>query len=131
MSNPNSRVLVEKLRQASDARGLVFEPLDAVGLAQQRNVHVVLTLPGHIRGNHAHRVGTEVTAILGPAKVTYRENETVTAIEVPANETWRFVFPPGITHAFENTGTEPMIIVSFNSVPHDPDNPDTYRDPLV
>jgi dTDP-4-dehydrorhamnose 3,5-epimerase-like enzyme len=131
MSNPNSRVLVEKLRQASDARGLVFEPLDAAGLAQQRNVHVVLTLPGHIRGNHAHRVGTEVTTILGPGKVTYRENETVTAIEVPANETWRFVFPPGIAHTFENTGAGPMIIVSFNSVPHDPDNPDTYRDPLV
>jgi dTDP-4-dehydrorhamnose 3,5-epimerase-like enzyme len=87
MSNPNSRVLVEKLRQASDARGLVFEPLDAARLAQQRNVHVVLTLPGHTRGNHAHRVGTEVTTILGPAKVTYRENETMTAIEVPANET--------------------------------------------
>ena len=104
MSNPNSRVLIEKLRQASDARGLVYEPLDAAGLAQQRNVHVVLTLPGQIRGNHAHRFGTEVTAIQGPAKVTYRENEAVTAIEVPGNETWRFVFPPGIPHALRTPG---------------------------
>ena len=131
MTTPNSRVLIEKLRQASDARGMVFEPLDAAGLAEQRNVHVVITLPGHTRGNHAHRLGTEVTAVLGPARVTFREGDTVTVLDVPPNETWRFVFPPGVAHAFQNSGTEPMIIVSFNSVAHDPDKPDTFRDPLA
>jgi UDP-2-acetamido-2,6-beta-L-arabino-hexul-4-ose reductase len=126
----SSRVTVEKLRMASDARGVVFEPLDAAGLAQQRNVHVVVTLPGHIRGNHSHRVGTEVTTVLGPASVRFREDDTVTRLEVPASEAWRFIFPPGIAHAFENCGDAPLIIVSFNTESHDPNAPDTIRDPI-
>ena len=129
MTTP-SRVIIDKLRMASDARGVVFEPLDAVGLSQQRNVHVVVTMPGHIRGNHSHRVGTEVTTVLGPASVRYRENEIVTRLEVPASEAWRFTFPPGIAHAFENCGDTPLIIVSFNTETHDPNQPDTVRDPV-
>lgn len=125
-----SRVVIDKLRIASDARGIVFEPLDAAGLAQQRNVHVVITLPGHVRGNHSHRLGTEVTTVLGPASVKYKEDDAITRLEVPANEAWRFVFPPGISHAFENCGPAPLIIVSFNTESHDPNNPDTLRDPV-
>jgi len=124
----NTRVSIEKLRCSTDARGFVFEPLDALGLRQQRNVHVVLTMPGQTRGNHSHRTGTEVSAVIGPARVTYRESTDVTTIDVPANEVWRFVFPPGVPHAFRNSGSAPMVIVSFNTVPHDPDNPDTVRD---
>lgn len=125
-----SRVSIDKLRMASDVRGVVFEPLDAVGLSQQRNVHVVITMPGHVRGNHSHRMGTEVTTVLGPASVRYRENDIVTRLEVPAFEAWRFTFPPGIAHAFENCGNTPLIIVSFNTEAHDPDQPDTVRDPV-
>lgn len=125
-----SRVQVDKLRLASDARGIVFEPLDAAGLAQQRNVHVVVTLPGQVRGNHSHRVGTEVTTVLGPASVKYKEADVITRLEVPAGEAWRFIFPPGIAHAFENCGDTPLIIVSFNTEAHDPSNPDTVRNPV-
>lgn len=126
----SSRVTIDKLRIAGDARGIVFEPLDAAGLAKQRNVHVVVTLPGHVRGNHSHLVGTEVTTVLGPASVRYRENGAVTRLEVPPSEAWRFTFPPGISHAFENCGDAPLIIVSFNTETHDPANPDTVRDPV-
>lgn len=124
-------VTIEKLRRAVDARGQVFEPLDALGLRGQRNVHVVLTEPGHIRGNHFHHAGTEVSAVLGPARVRYREEGEVTTVDVPADEVWRFVFPPGVVHAFQNVGTAPMIIVSFNTLPHDPDHPDTAREVIL
>lgn len=124
-------VTIHKLRRASDARGQVFEPLDMRELGEQRNVHVVLTEPGQIRGNHFHRVGTEVSAVVGPARVRYREGTEVTTIEVPPGEAWRFTFAAGVVHAFQNIGSAPMIIVSFNTVAHDPQNPDTQRDVIL
>lgn len=127
----SARVQVDKLRRATDARGQVFEPLDAAGLADQRNVHVVVTAPGHIRGNHFHDRGTEVTAVAGPAHVRYREDSEVVDADIPADEVWRFVFPPGVVHAFQNTGTTDLVIVSFNSIAHDPERPDTTREVIL
>lgn len=124
-------VIVEKLRRAIDARGQVFEPLDALELGAQRNVHVVLTAPGHIRGNHFHHTGIEISAVVGPARVRYREGDQLTTLDVPDAEVWRFVFPPGVPHAFQNTGPAPMLIVSFNTVAHDPEHPDTMRDRIL
>lgn len=132
------------LRQARDARGVVFEPLDATGLAAQRNVHVVLSAPGAVRGNHFHRVLHEVTVVVGPARVAWRpatvaaegakvsaETSAAGSVDVPAGETWRFEFPPGIAHAYLNTGEATQVLVAFSSEPHDPANPDTYRDPVL
>jgi dTDP-4-dehydrorhamnose 3,5-epimerase-like enzyme len=126
-----TKVSVEPLRRASDARGFVFEPLNAAELGMQRNVHVVLTEPQQIRGNHFHTNSIEVTAVAGPALVRYREDGLLHTVDVPADETWRFVFPPGVTHAFQNPGTRPLVIVSFNSLPHDPAIPDTTRDVIL
>jgi len=125
------KVIVEKMNRAIDHRGQVFEPLDAAGLAAQRNTHVVLTEPGHIRGNHFHTRGTEVTTIVGPARVRYREDSAATDLDIPAGEVWRLTFPPGIVHAFQNTGSAPMLIVSFNTTAHDPANPDTTREVIL
>lgn len=126
-----SRVTIETLRRATDVRGSVFEPLDALGLAAHHNVHVVLTDPLHIRGNHFHTRGSEVTTVIGPARVRYREDGELHTMEVPTNEVWRFSFPAGITHAFQNPGPAVMIIVSFNSLSHDPADPDTTRDVIL
>jgi dTDP-4-dehydrorhamnose 3,5-epimerase-like enzyme len=106
----------------------VFEPLDAEGLAIQKNVHVVLTAPGEIRGNHFHESGTEVTAVSGPARVRIKNANTLETHDIPEGETWRFTFPAHVTHAFQNTGSTPLVIVSFNTLPHDPANPNTTRD---
>lgn len=125
------KVIVEPLRRTLDARGQVFEPLDALGLAAQRNVHVVTTLPQNIRGNHYHHEGTEVSVVVGPARVRYRIGADVTTVDVPADEAWRFVFPPRVTHAFQNTGAGPMLIISFNTRAHDPERPDTTREVIL
>jgi dTDP-4-dehydrorhamnose 3,5-epimerase-like enzyme len=124
-------VKVERLRTAVDARGDVFEPLDAAGLSAQRNVHVVWTHPGQVRGNHFHSEGYEISAVRGPALVRYREGGELTELHVPPGEAWRFTFPPGVVHAFQNTGETPMIIVSFNTTPHDPARPDTTREVVL
>ena len=113
-------VAIERLRRATDQRGYVYEPLDDALLKDQRNVHVVITKPGEIRGNHFHPSGTEITSVSGPFRVRIKDACSTVTHDVPEGETWRFTFPAGVTHAFANTGTAPIVIVSFNTVPHDP-----------
>lgn len=129
----------QPLRLSSDARGVVFEPLDAAALGAQRNVHVVLTAPGAVRGNHFHRLTQEVAAVVGPARVSWRparatgggEMPPAESVDVPAGQAWRFTFPPGTAHAYRNTGETTMVLVAFASRPHDPTDPDTFRDALL
>jgi len=126
-----SRVRIEPLGAFRDARGCLFEPLNAAQIADQRNVHVVLTAPGAVRGNHLHRAATEVTAVVGPCLVRFSEGGVAQDVEVPAGEVWRFTIPPGVAHAYRNTGDKVMILVSFSSLAHDPANPDTERAPVI
>lgn len=109
----------------------MFEPLAAGAFAEQRNVHVVLTEPGATRGNHRHLRGTEILTVTGPALVRTREDGEVVDTEVPAGEAYRFTIPPGVAHAVRNTGTAPIVLVSFNTEAHDPENPDVVRDVLI
>lgn len=125
------RTLIEPLQAHRDARGSLFEPLNDRELASQKNVHVVLTEPGGVRGNHFHRTAVEMTAVVGPCLVRLKEVEQVRDIEVPAGEIWRFTIPPGVVHAYRNTGMGPMVLVSFNTGLHDPANPDTVREALL
>lgn len=117
-----SAAAVEQIRVFSDARGQVYEPLAGEILSGQRNAHVALTEPGCVRGNHHHQRGVETTVVAGPALVRCRENGALKDFEVPAGAVFRFVFPPGVTHAIKNTGARPSAIVSFSTVSHDPSN---------
>jgi dTDP-4-dehydrorhamnose 3,5-epimerase-like enzyme len=124
-------VEIRKLKVHADARGAVFEPLEAALLNGWRNVHTVISEPGAVRGNHRHVRGTEVTAVLGPALVRYRCGAQIEEQQVPAGEAWRFVFPPGTAHAFKNTGTQPSVLVSFNTEAHDGARPDAEHEQLI
>ena len=118
-------VEIETLRVHSDERGSLFEPVDEPALAAQRNVHVVLTWPNAVRGNHYHREAWEVTTVFGPCLVRWRDADGLHDVDVPAGEAWRFRIPPGVAHAYRNTGTTAMVLVSFGSRPHDPSGGDT------
>lgn len=121
----------ETLRVFRDTRGIVFEPVSAAELAAQQNVHVVLTQPGEVRGNHYHREATEILSTVGPALVRLRSAGVVTDYQVPAGEVWRFVLPPGTSHAIQHPGPGPGLAVSFSTRAHNPHNPDTHRDVLI
>jgi UDP-2-acetamido-2,6-beta-L-arabino-hexul-4-ose reductase len=126
---PNAHV--EPVELKADARGVLLEPIDAGALGGQRNAHLVLTLPGAIRGNHYHERGTEIAVVLGPALVRLREDGAVRDIGVPYGAAYRLVIPPGVSHAFKGTGSAPLVIVSFNSEIHDPSAPDVVRDEIL
>ncbi len=125
------RFTVQRLEAREDARGVVFEPLGADEIANHRNVHVVLTHPGGVRGNHYHQRGTEILTIYGPALVRLRDGKTLTDIRAASGEVLRVTIPPGIGHAIRNIGTDPMVLVSFSTEPHDHENPDLVRDMLL
>jgi dTDP-4-dehydrorhamnose 3,5-epimerase-like enzyme len=127
----SARVTVYPVKTHRDARGSLFEPLNDEELAGQKNVHVVLTQPNEVRGNHAHRTAVETTSVVGPCLIRLKEAGAIRDLEVPEGETWRLTIPPGVVHAFRNTGTSVMVLVSFSTNLHDPAGSDTVREQIL
>ena len=127
----SNSVQIEELPYHTDARGGVVEPLTPGLIPGQRNVHVVLTQPGTVRGNHFHKRGTEVFTVFGPALVRTREGDTVSDVMVPESAAWRFTIPPGVSHAIQNIGTGVMVLVAFNTEVHDRSDPDAFPDVIL
>jgi dTDP-4-dehydrorhamnose 3,5-epimerase-like enzyme len=125
------RARIESVKTFRDPRGSLFEPLDDAELAAQRNVHVVLTEPQEVRGNHVHETATETTTVVGPCLVRLKEAEAIRDVEVPAGEAWKFTIPPGVVHAYRNTGDATMVLVSFSTNLHDPNASDTRREQIL
>src|ERR1700690_1575642 len=123
--------LIESVKMHRDPRGVLFEPLSDAELAAQKNVHVVLTQPNEVRGNHVHLMAVETTSVVGPCLVRLKETEVIRDVEVPAGEIWRFTIPPGVVHAYRNTGDTVMILVSFSTNLHDPTGVDTRREVIL
>jgi len=114
-----------------DARGALFEPLTDAELGEQKNVHVVLTQPNEVRGNHRHLTAVETTSVVGPCMIRLKESGVIRDLDVPPGEIWRLTIPPGVVHAFRNTGESPMVLVSFSTNLHDPAGSDTVREPIL
>lgn len=132
MNTPaSSRVIVQPVKTHCDARGSLFEPLTDAELAGQKNVHVVLTQPDEVRGNHVHRTAVETTSVVGPCLVRIKEAGAIRDLEVPAGEVWRLTIPAGVVHAYKNTGDAAMVLVSFSTLAHDPSGSDTEREQIL
>jgi dTDP-4-dehydrorhamnose 3,5-epimerase-like enzyme len=131
LKTPNLLTLIEPVKTHRDARGSLFEPLSDAELAAQKNVHVVLTQPNEVRGNHVHLTAVETTSVVGPCLVRLKEMDVVRDVEVPAGEIWRFTIPPGVVHAYRNTGDAVMVMVSFSSSLHDPMGAETRREVIL
>jgi len=126
-----SRVVVQSVKTHCDARGSLFEPLTDAELAGQKNVHVVLTQPNEVRGNHVHQTAVETTSVVGPCLIRLKEDGSIRDLEVPAGEVWRLTIPPGVVHAFRNTGESMMVLVSFSTNLHDPAGSDSRREQIL
>jgi dTDP-4-dehydrorhamnose 3,5-epimerase-like enzyme len=131
MSNLAKQAAIHPVKTHRDARGALFEPLSDAELKNQKNVHVVLTQPNEVRGNHVHRTAVETTSVVGPCLVRLKEQGAIRDIEVPAGEILRLTIPPGVVHAFRNTGDSTMVLVSFSTNLHDPSGADTEREQIL
>ena len=122
---------IQAVKTHRDARGTLFEPLTDAELHAQKNVHVVLTQPNEVRGNHVHRTAVETTTVVGPCRVRLKEEGEIKDIDVAAGDILRLTIPPGVVHAFRNTGSSAMVLVSFSTNLHDPDGADTQREQIL
>ena len=110
--------MVERL--AGDERGLVLELLPAEDFVSQRNAHIVVRLPGIVRGNHYHTKGRETISVLGPSLVRFRNQGKIEEVVVPDKEAWRFVFLPGVSHAIKNLSREAislLLLIRWSTTP--------------
>jgi dTDP-4-dehydrorhamnose 3,5-epimerase-like enzyme len=125
------RVKVEQVILHQDSRGSVFEPLDPESLHGQQHVHVVVTEPGCVRGNHYHTRATEVVTVQGPALVRIRDEQGVQDTLVPEGAVTRFIIPLGVAHAIQNLGNRATLLVAFRDRADDPADPDVVREVLI
>jgi dTDP-4-dehydrorhamnose 3,5-epimerase-like enzyme len=121
----------KRLRVMSDSRGVVFEPVETADIERYKNAHVVLSGPGIIRGNHYHEQGEETMAVMGPALVRIKDNGGKSEVEVPAGDVYQFLFPQGVSHAIKNLSDQSNVLMAFNTIEHDPQNPDTVQDVIL
>lgn len=131
MDSNREPVTCETIAGHADERGTVFEPLAPEELSRYQNVHVVITLPGCVRGNHYHQRGYETVALMGPCQVRLRENGLERDLFVPAGAIYKLSIPPGVAHAFKNTGAIPNVLITFNTLPYDPRSADVVKDVLL
>jgi UDP-2-acetamido-2,6-beta-L-arabino-hexul-4-ose reductase len=124
-------VTVERIELRQDRRGFVFEPMTTSGLKDQRNTHVVITEPGCVRGNHYHLRATETLAVFGSWLVRYREAGTMKELRFGEREPARITIPPGIPHAFQNTGNGAAILTVFSDLSRQELLNDTVPDVLI
>ena len=94
-------------------------------------MHLVITLPGFIRGNHFHKKGIENLIIYGSALIRIKEQGEIIDIIVAENEAIRLTIPPGISHAIKNIGSNPNLLVAFNTIEHTEQDTDVYPDILI
>lgn len=123
-TNSSNKVLIIKLKSFDDERGKVFEPISDVSSSIINNIHVVITKPNTVRGNHYHIEGTETMICYGKAliKYKYNEEEIINNFIIDNDEIYKFIFPAGITHAIKNIGEKDVILLCFNTVNNNPKN---------
>ena len=125
------KVTIDHLDVHHDNRGCNFEPIEKDAIAAQQNVHIVISEPAAVRGNHYHIDGTEILAVMGEALVRIKENNHVYDVRVPAGEVYRFTIPPKVSHAIKNISNQPNFLIAFNSTEHDSEKPNMVSDDLI
>jgi UDP-2-acetamido-2,6-beta-L-arabino-hexul-4-ose reductase len=119
------------LHEKSDQRGSLAEFLKSSPMGQ---IFVSRTRPGVTRGNHYHHTKTEKFLVVqGEAVIRFRHIEKDEVIEHRVlGEDYRVLdIPPGYTHSIENVGQQELVTLFWASEIFDPDQPDTYFDPVL
>lgn len=115
----------------SDQRGSLAEFIKSPAMGQ---IFVSRTHPGVTRGNHFHHTKTEKFLVVqGDAVIRFLHIEGGQVIEYRVRgEDYRVLdIPPGYTHSIENVGRDELVTLFWSSQVFDPQNPDTFSQPVL
>ena len=125
-------VRILKLDDRGDQRGFSYSLQDQqfAFLGSVEDVHFSMTLPGHIRGNHFHRLRKEVLVVRFEDAWTLAWDQG----EGTVAETRKFEgagtvvveIEPLASHAVRNDGRRPLLIFAMTNGLYDPAKPDSH-----
>jgi len=119
------------LKLNTDPRGTLFEAVKGGGGGQ---TFLSTTNPGVTRGDHFHLGKVErFLVVQGDAVIRIRRvlHEPVRAYHVSGEKPAYVDMPTLHTHSIENVGSEPLLTLFWTHDLFDPDNPDTFADPVL
>jgi dTDP-4-dehydrorhamnose 3,5-epimerase-like enzyme len=125
-------VRILELADRGDQRGFSYslQERQFSFLGSVEDVHFSMTLPGHIRGNHFHRLRKEVLVVRFEDSWTLAWDQGErTAPELRKFEgagTVVVEIEPLESHAVRNDGQRPLWIFAMTNGLYDPANPDSY-----
>jgi len=98
-------------------------------LGTVEDVHFITTLPGHIRGNHFHRLRKEVLVVRFEDSWTFAWDQgegTVPELrKFDGSGTIVVEIEPLASHAVRNDGQRPLLIFAMTNGLYDPVKPDS------
>jgi len=113
-----------------DSRGILFDFLKSKHFGQ---IFISVTKPGIMRGNHYHHTKNEKFCVIsGEAVIKFRNvlNEEIIDYYVSGDNPEIVDIPPGFTHSITNIGNQDVITIFWANEILDPENPDTFFDPV-
>lgn len=125
-------VRIVSLEDRGDQRGFSYTVQDRQlsFLGSVEDVHFSSTLPGHIRGNHFHRLRKEVLIVRHEDSWTLAwdqgEGTDVETRKFEGAGTVAVEIEPLASHAVRNDGQRPLLIFAMTNGLYDPANPDAY-----
>jgi len=100
--------------------------------ADIRGVHVVAIYPGQLRGNHYHSKGNELLFIFSGSGIFYWEEDgKLREHPTDAHTPTVITIPPGVRHAFRNTGEAAVYLLAVRDGEFDMKEPDVVKSELV
>ncbi len=118
------------LKMNVDERGSFTEFLRTPDRGQ---VSVNISKPGITKGNHWHHTKTEKFLVVsGQGVIRFRKigSDEVIEYSVSGDKLEVVDIPPGYTHNITNIGETDMVTIMWVNEAFDPDNPDTYYEPV-
>jgi UDP-2-acetamido-2,6-beta-L-arabino-hexul-4-ose reductase len=125
-------VRILSLEDRGDRRGFSYtvQHRQLSFLGSVEDVHFSSTLPGHIRGNHFHRLRKEVLIVRHEDSWTLAwdsgEGTDVETRKFEGAGTVAVEIEPLASHAVRNDGQRPLLIFAMTDGLYDPANPDSY-----
>jgi dTDP-4-dehydrorhamnose 3,5-epimerase len=113
-------IVIRELRIHSDSRGWLAElyRMDEIGNHKIEMGYISVTFPGAVRGPHEHKRQTDYFCFLGKFSLYLWDNRkdspTYNNKKVIKNaDRLIVIIPPGVVHAYKNTGKEDAIVLNF------------------